>query len=114
MVASYRPEGELVWRTSQGELGPDEIICMHDFGYYNWIGTDAGFSGVIDWDMAGPGVPLDDIAFTAWNTAPLALPGDPAYQARTGEADGRGVRRRHHAAADPRRGAAAGHSGRPG
>lgn len=82
VVASYRPEGHLVWRTSQGELGPDEIICMHDFGYYNWIGTDTGFSGVIDWDMAGPGVPLDDIAFTAWNTAPLAMPGDPAYQAR--------------------------------
>jgi hypothetical protein len=81
VVASYRPEGVLVWRTSQGVLGPDEIVCMHDFGYYNWIGTDVGFSGVIDWDMAGPGVPLDDIAFTAWNTAPLARPGDPAYQA---------------------------------
>ena len=46
-----------------------------------WIGTEDGFGGVIDWDLAGPGTPLDDIAFTAWNTAPLALPGDPAYQA---------------------------------
>ena len=54
-----------------GRTGADQIICMHDYGYYNWIGTEAGFSGVIDWDMAGPGVPLDDIAFTAWNTAPL-------------------------------------------
>jgi aminoglycoside phosphotransferase (APT) family kinase protein len=54
---------------------------MHDYGWYNWIGTEAGFSGVIDWDLAGPGVPLDDIAFTAWNTAPLAIPGDPSYQA---------------------------------
>ena len=82
VVASYRPSGLLVWRTSQGELGPDEIVCMHDFGYYNWIGDESGFSGVIDWDMAGPGVPLDDIAFTAWNTVPLAVPLDPAYQAR--------------------------------
>ena len=81
MVASYRPEGELVWRTSRGELAADQIICMHDYGYYNWIGTEAGFSGVIDWDMAGPGVPLDDIAFTAWNTVPLAMPMDPPYQA---------------------------------
>jgi hypothetical protein len=81
VVASYRPSGRLVWRTSQGVLGADEIICMHDFGYYNWIGTEHGFTGVIDWDLAGPGTPMDDIAFTAWNTAPLALPGDPAYQA---------------------------------
>lgn len=82
VVAKYRPAGHQVWRAGQGMLGPDEIICMHDFGYYNWIGTEAGFSGVIDWDMAGPGTPLDDIAFTAWNTAPLALPGNPQYQAR--------------------------------
>ncbi len=81
VVASYRPEGEIVWRTSRGELAADQIICMHDYGWYNWIGTEAGFSGVIDWDLAGPGVPLDDIAFTAWNTAPLAIPGDPSYQA---------------------------------
>jgi hypothetical protein len=81
VVASYRPVGELVWRTSRGELAADRIICMHDYGYYNWIGTADGFSGVIDWDMAGPGVPLDDIAFTAWNTAPLAIPMNPADQA---------------------------------
>jgi hypothetical protein len=81
VVASYRPAGEVVWRTSRGVLADGQIICMHDYGYYNWIGTEAGFSGVIDWDMAGPGVPLDDIAFTAWNTAPLAVPMDPAYQA---------------------------------
>src|SRR5882757_1078400 len=68
VVASYRPSGLLVWRAGQGVLGPDEIVCMHDFGYYNWIGTESGFSGVIDWDLAGPGTPLDDIAFTAWNT----------------------------------------------
>ena len=81
VVASYRPAGEIVWRTSRGVLAADQIICMHDYGYYNWVGSEAGFSGVIDWDMAGPGVPLDDIAFTAWNTAPLAMRGDPAYQA---------------------------------
>jgi hypothetical protein len=81
VVAAYRPQGEVVWRTSRGELAADQIICMHDYGYYNWIGTADGFSGVIDWDMAGPGVRLDDIAFTAWNTVPLAVPMDPAYQA---------------------------------
>jgi len=73
-VSSYRPAGVVQWRTSLQELGPDEIVCMHDFGYYNWIGDESGFVGVIDWDMAGPGVALDDLAFAAWNTLPLASP----------------------------------------
>ncbi|TCC33945.1 phosphotransferase [Kribbella speibonae] len=81
VVASYRPPGVIRWRAGPAELAADQIICMHDYGYYNWIGTADGFSGVIDWDLAGPGVPLDDIAFTAWNTAPLAIPADPADQA---------------------------------
>jgi hypothetical protein len=73
-VASYRPQGVIQWRTTRAELGPNEIICMHDFGYYNWIGDANGFVGVIDWDMAGPGIPLQDLAFAAWNTVPLATP----------------------------------------
>ncbi|WP_405060868.1 aminoglycoside phosphotransferase family protein [Kribbella sp. NBC_01505] len=81
VVASYRPVGEVVWRAGTAELAAGQIICMHDYGYYNWIGTPAGFSGVIDWDLAGPGVPLDDLGFTAWNTAPLVVPLDPAYLA---------------------------------
>lgn len=82
VVASYRPEGVVTWRAGPAALGADELVCMHDFGYYNWIGDEHGFAGVIDWDLAGPGVPLDDLAFAAWNTAPLALPGDPVEQAR--------------------------------
>jgi hypothetical protein len=71
VVASYRPAGVVRWRTSTAELAPDQIVCMHDFGYYNWIADGNEFAGVIDWDMAGPGVPMDDLAFAAWNTAPL-------------------------------------------
>lgn len=77
VVASYRPAGVVRWRTSTAELTPDQIVCMHDFGYYNWIADGNEFAGVIDWDMAGPGVPMDDIAFAAWNTAPLARPAVP-------------------------------------
>lgn len=57
-----------------GNVGGAVRVCMHDFGWYNWIGDESGFVGVIDWDMAGPGVPLDDLAFAAWNTVPLANP----------------------------------------
>jgi len=54
-------------------LAADQIICMHDFGAYNWVVDGNDFVGVIDWDMAGPGRPLDDIAFAAWNSLPLAI-----------------------------------------
>ncbi|HEY3001587.1 MAG TPA: phosphotransferase [Kribbellaceae bacterium] len=73
VVASYRPEGVVRWRNSAEELAAGQIICMHDFGAYNWVVDGNDFVGVIDWDMAGPGRPLDDIAFAAWNSLPLAI-----------------------------------------
>jgi Phosphotransferase enzyme family len=76
-VASYRPRGPVRWRTSTAELGPDQIICMHDFAHYNWIADGNEFAGVIDWDMAGPGVPMDDLAFAAWQSAPLGRDAPP-------------------------------------
>ncbi len=81
VVASYRPEGVVRWRTSEAALEPDEIVCMHDFGAYNWVVQGNELTGVIDWDMAGPGKPLDDIAFAAWNSLPLATEVPPEYAA---------------------------------
>lgn len=82
VVASYRPAGLVRWRNSTAELAPDQIVCMHDFAAYNWVVSPTGeFAGVIDWDMAGPGVPLDDVAFAAWGSAPLAIPHPPDWVA---------------------------------
>lgn len=73
VVAGYRPIG--VWRTSNRPLGQDEIICHHDFAPYNVALSSSADGervvGVFDWDMAGPGLPLDDLAFAAWNWVPL-------------------------------------------
>ncbi len=72
-VAGYRPAG--VWRTTNRPLGQDEIICHHDFAPYNVALSSSADGervvGVFDWDMAGPGLPLDDLAFAAWNWVPL-------------------------------------------
>ena len=82
VVAAYRPAGVVRWRNSSEELGPGRIVCMHDFAAYNWVvSPDDRFAGVIDWDMAGPGVPLDDVAFAAWGSAPLAIPRPPEWVA---------------------------------
>ncbi|HYJ68262.1 MAG TPA: NUDIX domain-containing protein [Nocardioidaceae bacterium] len=72
-VASFRPDPSLPWRNESGRaLAPGEIVCHHDPGAYNWRIEGDRVAGVVDWDMAGPGRPLDDLAFVAWNTLPLA------------------------------------------
>lgn len=73
-VRTYRPSGPVEWRGGPRTLGDDEIICHHDPGAYNWIVSGDRLVGVIDWDMAGPGRPLDDLAFMAWNSVPLYRP----------------------------------------
>jgi 8-oxo-dGTP diphosphatase len=69
--ASFRPEGVVTWRFERRALADHEIVCHHDVGWYNLAFTGPQLTGVFDWDVAGPGVPLDDLAFAAWNNVPL-------------------------------------------
>ncbi len=72
LVEGFRPEGARSWRgTGDAELAEDEIICHNDPGAYNWIIQSGHFVAMIDWDMAGPGRPIDDLAFLAWTAIPL-------------------------------------------
>ena len=70
-VAAYRPEGPILWRYGVRELQDGEIICHNDAGAYNWAFRGDDAVGLFDWDMAGPGVPLDDVGFAAWTCVPL-------------------------------------------
>jgi len=72
LVEEFRPEGPRVWRQAgEVELAPDEIICHNDPGAYNWIIQSGHFVAMIDWDLAGPGRPIDDLAFLCWTGVPL-------------------------------------------
>lgn len=73
-VRTYRPRGPVAWRGGERTLGEDEIICHHDPGAYNWIVSGDRLVGVVDWDMAGPGRTIDDLAFMAWTAVPLFRP----------------------------------------
>jgi Phosphotransferase enzyme family len=70
-VRTFRPEAP-VWRLSARALRPEEIVCHNDFAPYNLVvGSDPASGGVVlrgvlDWDVAGPGRPIDDVAFAAW------------------------------------------------
>lgn len=72
-VADYRVDG--IWRTVDRPLRDGEVICHHDFAPYNACLSGPALGerlvGVFDWDMSGPGRPLDDLAFAAWSWVPL-------------------------------------------
>ncbi len=70
-VSTFRPAGPVRWRQGTRTLQSDEIICHNDPGAYNWIVAADRFVGVIDWDLAGPGRPVDDLGFLAWTGVPL-------------------------------------------
>ncbi len=71
VVEEFRPAGPREWRGGVAELDADRIICHHDPGAYNWIVQSGHFVAMVDWDMAGPGSPIDDLAFLAWTGVPL-------------------------------------------
>lgn len=78
LAEAYRPAGPRRWRAGEQELDAGQIICHNDPGTYNWIIEGGHFVAMIDWDMAGPGQPIDDLAFLAWTAIPLDRPGDDA------------------------------------
>lgn len=69
-VAGF-PRESRRWRFVERALEPGEIVCHHDTAIYNLAFDGDELAGVFDWDVAGPGVPLDDVAMYAWNSALL-------------------------------------------
>ena len=103
-VEAYRPEGAVHWRGVTRALGPDEIVCHNDCGSYNWVVDDGRFAGMLDWDLAGPGQPLDDLAFLAWSGVPLYRDLDPVERRPPAAPGHRRVRRRRPGRGRPARG----------
>jgi hypothetical protein len=73
-VRGFRPAGSVRWRNGTRTLAAGQIICHHDPGAYNWIVDGDRLVGMVDWDMAAPGRPIDDLAFMAWSAVPLHRP----------------------------------------
>lgn len=81
-MRSFRPDGPRRWRYGDRALRPGEVVCHNDPGVYNWAFDGDRASGLFDWDMAGPGDPLDDLGFLAWTAVPLYRGLEPAAVAR--------------------------------
>jgi hypothetical protein len=52
-------------------MTPHEVICHNDFAPYNCVYRDGHLIGVIDFDTAGPGTRLWDIAYAVYRFVPL-------------------------------------------
>jgi hypothetical protein len=75
-VVTGFPRESRRWRFVERALEPHEIVCHHDSAMYNMAFDGDELAGVFDWDVAGPGIPLDDVAIFAWNTAVLVPDAD--------------------------------------
>ncbi|SOC46096.1 Phosphotransferase enzyme family protein [Blastococcus aggregatus] len=78
-LASFEPSDEARWDVA---IAPDrdEQVCHHDLAPWNLVlGADRWV--FIDWDGAGPGSRMWDLAYTAQSFTPLQAGGDPARDA---------------------------------
>jgi len=73
-VVDFRPVGPVPWQSGPAVLAPSDLVCHHDLAPYNVVVRDGRLGGIIDWDLAGPGSALSDLAFVAWQWVPLHGP----------------------------------------
>ena len=90
-VEDFQPGEDAVWQWESSPVRPHQIVCHHDLAPYNVVVDRDRITGVIDWDLAGPGVPRSELAFIAWQWIPLQHPwvarmfgwrGEPDYTRR--------------------------------
>jgi 8-oxo-dGTP pyrophosphatase MutT (NUDIX family) len=60
------------WRFPSSQ--PHALVCHNDLAPYNVAFEGERVSGVFDWDVAGPGAVLSELAHLAWTCVPLFRP----------------------------------------
>ena len=70
-VKDYLPPNEAEWYVPGLKWRPGLIIRHGDLGPWNSIWRDGDLTGVIDWDFAEPGEPIQNLAQVAWYLVPL-------------------------------------------
>ncbi|MBI9115831.1 phosphotransferase [Sanguibacter suaedae] len=74
-ASSFEPPEDAVWGVGIPAPG-DDLVCHHDLAPWNLV-RDGDRWVFIDWDGAGPGTRLWDLAYVAQAFLPLHAHGDP-------------------------------------
>jgi Ser/Thr protein kinase RdoA (MazF antagonist) len=67
----FVPPPDARWRIGAAS---GEVICHHDIAPWNVVYRAGEPVALIDWDFAGPGTRLWDLAYAAWRYGPLYAP----------------------------------------
>lgn len=71
-TVGFEPAANGGWQLSYGEPEAYEVICHNDAALYNVVFQNAAPAALIDFDMAGPGPRMWDIAYSLYTSVPLA------------------------------------------
>jgi phosphotransferase family enzyme len=69
LVTRFRGAPDARWRLVSPE--PHEVICHNDWTPWNALFRDGRFLLTVDWDLAGPGPRIWDVANAAWCWVPF-------------------------------------------
>lgn len=70
-VAGFVPPDDARWALTDRPPSNGEVICHSDFGPWNVVWADNQPSGLLDFDFAGPGDPMLDVAYGLNAVAPF-------------------------------------------
>jgi hypothetical protein len=70
-VAGFTPPAPPVWRHGPQPLAPNQIVLHGDFGPHNLIWRAGAPCGLIDFELARPGDPMEDAGFAVVRVAQL-------------------------------------------
>ncbi len=84
-TADFTPPADSRWRTSLSTAATGVQVIHRDVAPWNLLEVDGHLTGLVDWDLAGPGRPVEDLAHTAWHLVPLH--GEPMGDGSPGPAE---------------------------
>lgn len=80
-TVDFLPSASTDWAYRHPDPAQHEVICHNDFAPYNLSFENSNPVGIFDFDLAGPGPRLRDIAYLAFWMVPLAFHADDLQNA---------------------------------
>jgi Ser/Thr protein kinase RdoA (MazF antagonist) len=70
-AASFTPPPGAEWRDGSTAVGAGELVLHGDPGPWNAVWSGDELRGLVDWDLAHPGDPEDELLDALWHVVPL-------------------------------------------